>query len=298
MAYRALATLLLLASTASAAKVSLVVEGAGDRAAEVAAALRKQLTTGGHELVEPGVVQPALDDAAAARLREKLDVARLVVATVQRQGKDRFLVTVRAVDAAGVQRRFGEGGSDTLVDAVLKAAADLPPLPAPKPAPVAAAPETPPAPATATARSEEAPPPALVEPPKSTGSSEPARHRRKHEYGLLIGGIVAFVVPWIATVGLAAHYTDYNNNAARLGYIPVAGPLLARREINDKDLKDGYDVGLTVDGAVQIIAASVLVAGILYCAIGVPRGASERASVRPLFGVARSGAQLGAEVTW
>jgi hypothetical protein len=295
MAYRFVAAaVLFVASTASAAKISVVVEGAGDRTGELAAALRKQLTAGGDELVDAGATATLLDDGAAAQLREKLDVARLMVATVQRQGKDRFLVTVRAADASGLQRRFGDASSDTLVDVVLKAAADLPPLPSPA---VAAPTVTTPAPAAAeTPKTDEAPPPAQVEPAKSSPS--PSTKYRKHEYGMLIGGIVAFFVPWIATIGLAAHYTGYNANAARLGYIPVAGPYLARRKINDKDLNDGYDAGLTVDGVVQTIAASVLIAGILYCAIGVPTREAPRASVRPLFGLGRSGAQLGAEVRW
>jgi hypothetical protein len=81
----------------------------------------------------------------------------------------------------------------------------------------------------------------------------------------------------------------------------MVGPLLAKQHINDKDLKDGYDVGLTVDGAVQIVAAAVLVAGIVYAAIGTPvRG--ERAEApprwRPLFAAGPSGGALGLEVTW
>lgn len=148
-----------------------------------------------------------------------------------------------------------------------------------------------------------APPPAEVAPlpaPSHTPSSSAPANRRKHEYGLLIGGLVAFFVPWLATVGFAAHYLDYNPNASRVGFAPIAGPFLARRKINDKDLSDGYDIGLTVDGAIQIVGASVLVAGILYAAIGVPERhqRAQRSTWRPLFAVGRGGAQLGAMVSW
>ncbi|MCU1278024.1 MAG: hypothetical protein JWM53_1570, partial [bacterium] len=115
-----------------------------------------------------------------------------------------------------------------------------------------------------------------------------------------IGGIVAFLVPWLATVGFAAHYLDYNPNAARVGFAPIVGPFLGKQKINDKDLNDGYAVGLTVDGVIQILGTSVLVAGILYAAIGVPARA-DRAAVlkwRPLFAAGPGGAQLGAQVSW
>lgn len=306
MAFRWLAaSLLLVASTASAAKVALVVEGAGDRTEELATALRRQLTAGGDEWVDAGAPTTPIDDAAAAALRARLVVERLVIATLQRQGKDRWLVTVRAFDAnpsstaPAIERRFGDATSETFVDGVGKVVAQLPPLASPKPA-------APPATAAATAKPDEAPPAATVETPPEPApapphesSTETAHKPRKREYGLLIGGIVAFVVPWMATVGLAAHYQDYNANAARLGYIPMVGPLLAKQRINDHDLGNGYDVGLSVDGAIQIVATAVLVAGILYAAIGVPnREHAHESRLRPLFGAGARNASLGLQVSW
>jgi hypothetical protein len=310
MAYRLFGiAVLLFASTASAARIAVVVEGGDERAGEIGGALRAKLATGADQVVD-GPAGAALEDGALAPLRAKLDVARVVVATVQRQGKDRFLVVVRAADESGIARRYGEATGATLVDAVVSTAASLPALPAP-PTPAAAAPTatatasttaTTASAATATATAEEAPAPADVAPapppPSTSSSSAPPSHRRKHEYGLLIGGIVAFLVPWLATVGFAAHYLDYNPNAARLGFIPVAGPFLGRQKINDKDLHDGYDVGLTVDGAIQIVGTSVLVAGILYAAIGVPARSERAGTWRPLFAAGPGGAQLGAQVSW
>jgi len=298
------AATLLFASTAWAARVAVVVEGAGERSAELATALRAKVVGPGDEAVD-ATADGLLDDAALSKLRDKCGATRVVVATVQRQGKDRYMVTLRAADEGGIARRYGEATGSTLVDVVVAKAADLPPLAAPAPA-VAAAPAAAPAPtadaaasaAPAAAEVAAAPTPAPA-PPASTTST---KQRRKHEYGLLIGGVVAFLVPWLATVGFAAHYLDYNPNAARLGFAPIVGPLLAKRKINDKDLGDGYDVGLTVDGAIQIVGTSVLIAGILYAAIGVPAKASDRAAAqqrwRPLVAAGPGGAQLGAEVTW
>jgi hypothetical protein len=92
---------------------------------------------------------------------------------------------------------------------------------------------------------------------------------------------------------------DYNPNAARLGFAPVLGPFLARTHINDKDLRDGYDVGLNVDGAIQILAFSVLVAGVLYAAIGIPEKPKKtQASFTPRIGVGLHNASVGAAVNW
>jgi hypothetical protein len=333
MAYRLIALSLLCASTASAAKLSAVVEGGSLKArAEIASALRNNLGTGGNEYVVPGTVAPPFDDAGLANLRRQLEVARLICVTIRRPTKkSRYDVTVRAVDDSGVTTRAGTSSRAKLVSTTLALIGELPPMPAPavevapppppppptpppKPTPpVVVVPPPPPTPAPSpkppvvvTPPAEPAPPAAEVTPapaPTPLSSSTPPPKKRKHEYGLLIGGLVAFLVPWLATVGLAANYLDYNPNAARLGFIPVAGPLLARQKISDKDLKDGYDVGLAVDGAIQIVGATVLVAGILYAAIGVParpreHAAAEPVRVRPLFAAGASSAQLGAEVTW
>jgi hypothetical protein len=335
MAYRLIALSLLCASTASAAKLSAVVEGGTSKArADLAAALRNNLGTGGNEFVDPGTVAPPFDDAGLANLRRQLEVARLICVTIRRpKPKGRYDVTVRAVDDNGVTTRAGTSSRAKLVTTTLALVGELPPVPAaapvevappppppppakpappvvvvPPPPPPTPAPPPPPPKVVVTpppAPPEPAPPAAEVTPPPAPtplSSSTPPPKKRKHEYGLLIGGLVAFLVPWLATVGLAAHYLDYNPNAARLGFYPVAGPLLARQKISDKDLKDGYDVGLAVDGAIQIVGTTVLVAGILYAAIGVPAHPREHAAdsvrVRPLFAAGASGAQLGAEVTW
>jgi hypothetical protein len=297
------AALLLWAPAATAARLAVVVDAPAARADEITTAVRTRVGAGGNELVDAGA-GGALDDAALAALRGKLEVARVVAASVQQQGKDHYLITVRAADATGITRRFGEASGDGLGDAVAKVAAELPPLltptPAPPPTPTPAA-ATADAPATTeatTPASGSAEPQALPAPHASGDASSPPK--RKREYGLLVGGIVAFFVPWIATMGLAGNYLAYNANAARLGFVPMVGPLLAKQHINDKDLKDGYDVGLTVDGAVQIIAAGVLVAGILYAAIGMPAHGEHAELPRwhPLFAAGRSGGALGAEVTW
>jgi hypothetical protein len=297
---------LLVASSASAARIAVVVESAGDRSGEVATALKARVVGTGDEAVEAPAADVLLDDAALTQLRDKLGAARVVVATVQRQGKDRWLVSLRAADAGGIARRFGEATGATLVEVVVAKAGDLPPLAPPAPPAAAAAPAagapaaadtTPAAAATPTAAADSEAPPAAAPPASPTPSDS---HRRKHEYGLLIGGIVAFLVPWLATVGFAAHYLDYNPNAARLGFAPLVGPLLAKQKINDKDLGDGYDVGLSVDGAIEIIGTTVLIAGILYAAIGVP-AKSEHAALskwRPLVAAGPRGGQLGAEVSW
>src|SRR5438874_12800745 len=92
MGYRVVAlAMLCFASEAWAAKVAVVVEGGGERAGEIEKALRGRVVGTEDALVEAGA---AVGDAAA--WREKLGVDRLVVATVQRQGKDRYLVSVRA----------------------------------------------------------------------------------------------------------------------------------------------------------------------------------------------------------
>jgi hypothetical protein len=299
------AALLLWAPAATAARLAVVVDAPAARSDDITTAVRTRVGAGGNELVDARA-GGALDDAALAALRGKLDVARVVAASVQQQGKDHYLITVRAADAAGITRRFGEASGDGLADAVAKVAAELPPLATPTPAPTPTPTPTPAAatadaPATAeatTPASGSAEPQALPAPHASGDASSPPK--RKREYGLLVGGIVAFFVPWIATMGLAGNYLSYNPNAARLGFVPMVGPLLAKQHINDKDLKNGYDVGLTVDGAVQIIAAGVLVAGILYAAIGMPaRGEhAELPRWRPLFAAGPGGGALGAEVTW
>lgn len=313
-----------LASTASAARLAALVDAPAAQADALGAAVKKQLAAGGATLVDAAAPDRALDDGALTALRHTLDVARVVAVRVQRQGKRQFLVEVRAADGDGVAHRFAAADADTLVDTVVKTVAALPPpavtatlasagatpaTAATTPAAATSAPSTttpsttpattPPADASPP---DAAPPPAAAEPaplPAPASSATPPPAHRKREYGLLIGGIVAFFVPWIATMGLAGNYLSYNPNAARLGFIPIAGPFLARREINDKDLKDGYDVGLTVDGAVQIVGASLLVAGILYAAIGVPARESRAAARwRPLVAAGPGVAALGAEVRW
>jgi len=164
-----------------------------------------------------------------------------------------------------------------------------PPPPPPSPAPLEASP--PPQIAVAP------PPPAPPPPPPEA----PVMYKKKHPVGLLVGGLVAFLLPYIATVAVAATFEDYNKNAARLGYIPVAGPLLARQHINDKDLRDGYDGGLIADGVVQIITANILVAGIIYCAVGEKQMVLDKKKAstwRPLVNAGPSGANMGMEVRW
>ena len=282
-------------------RIALVVEGGGDRQAELELAVAKSLLKG-FLLVEDEVLKKslptgaaALDDDAIAKLRKDLGAVRVVVVNVKRQGADRFSLTVRGADDNGIPWRFGDATTATLVEVAVKLVEDLPPV-------------------------AEPPPPAKLEPPPAAAApavekAEPAispetyhtLYRRKHPYGLLIGGAVAFLLPYFATVGLAANYQGYNPNAANVGYAPIAGPFLARQRMNDKDLKDGYDAGLIVDGVVQVVAFNLLLAGIVYCAVGektaheVRRFAADRPSNlswTPLLSAGSQGAQVGARVQW
>ena len=284
---------------------ALVVLGADDARVAIERAVSESFTPA-PQVVDDSKLPASgvLDDAAAVALRQKLDVARLLVVVVRQQGR-RFIVSARTVDAGGVTRRFGEAGESDLPFVAARVVGELPAPPKPNPAapptkvvevsskPVEADPK--PAPAAA--------PVDLVPDEKPAPAAAPVHdvlYRRRHPYGLLVGGVVAFFAPYFATVGVAASNQSYNPNASRLGYIPLVGPFLGRSAINDKDLHDGYDAGLLSDGIVQVLALNVLIAGIIYCAVG-EKVRHERASLpslRPLFTAAPGAAQLGAQVSW
>jgi len=299
MAYRWWSSLLFLLCTAlwavpasAGPKIALVVDGGGERRDELAAALAKALDA-------TPATTPArpTDNVGLQALRTSLEAGRLVLVRIEQQGRDRFTLTVLAVDESGVTRRFGDATSDRLVSATLDLVKELPPVPtppAPAPPPVAAAPTAPP----------ETTPPATgaVEEEKPKTHAPERIYKRFHPYEMLIAGAVTFFLPYFATVGVAANYEKYNANAARQGYIPIAGPFLARARINDKDLRDGYDPGLMTDGIVQVLTFNLLIAGIVYCAVGEKREVKEQtekhALVRPVFSVGPGQAHLGAAVTW
>ena len=123
-----------------------------------------------------------------------------------------------------------------------------------------------------------------------------SRERRKHPYGLLLGGVISFLLPYLTIVGVGAHYADYNPNASRVGYIPLAGPFLARGRMSDKDLNDGFSGGLIADGVLQAATAALIVAGAIWCGVGERRHTPERASLRPLLGISAHQASLGLSV--
>jgi hypothetical protein len=217
----------------------------------------------------------------------------VVILRAVEQGRNFFTLEARAVDEKSIAHRFSDATTDDLLARSQALVAQLPPLPVeptkpaePAPPEPASVPE-PAAPAAATA----------AEPPPT-----PSTHQRwvkRHPYNMLIAGAVTFLLPYFTTVGLAAAYQSYNANAGHVGYIPLAGPFLARQRINDKDLGDGYSPGLLVDGIVQVLTFNLLIAGIVYCAVGEKRVDYERrVHVQPLFGVSGSSASIGAKVTW
>jgi hypothetical protein len=292
MAYRVVAVVLLLGVTARAEPkqapvVALVIEGANEERVQLAQALGKALD------VKSQTSDVQVDDTRAQGLRVQLGADRVVVVTLSRQGKSRWHVKVRAVDDSGVTHRFGDALGISLTEDVLKVIEQLPALP--QPPPPAKAPEPPP-PAPAA---KEEPPPEKDEKPAPVAADKPRVYKKRHPYAMLVAGLVAFAVPYFATVGLAAHYQPYNANAARGGYVPLVGPFLGRNALSDKDLNDGFDPGLIAMGVVQILTFNVLVAGIIWCAVGEKHEVKkEHARVLPLFGVDGRSASLGARVTW
>jgi hypothetical protein len=295
MAYRWLGSLLLLLwcgpvrADAAAPKVALVVDGGGEHRDELKAALAKALAA------EPATTaQRPSETAALQTLRASLDAARVVVVLIEQQGRDRYTVAIHSADESGVAHRYGDASGDGLVKKALELAAALPPLPAPPPP----APTPAPTPvATESANDSEKPPiTGAVEPPKQHPTE--TIYKRHHPWAMLVGGAVSFFLPYFVTVGFAANYASYNANAARVGYIPVAGPFLARQRINDKDLKDGYDPGLLADGIVQTLTFNLLIAGIIYCAVGEKRAETRYGRIQPMFSLSAQEARMGALVTW
>lgn len=242
-------------------------------------------------------------DEAARELRLALDAQRVVLVHLKRQGKDLYLVTVQAVDASGVHKRFGNAPATGLASTAVRLVEELPALPESKavpPGPVPPGPVTPgaavlPGPVPLPAASEPAKPETgeigLEAPNRSTMPVPHTPYKRRHPYGMLVGGAVSFLFLYFATVGVAANYDSYNPNASRMGYIPLAGPFLARERLNDKDQRDGGDPGLLVDGVLQVVSFGLLAGGIVWCAVGekVPvRRDSVRVRPHP----------TGLQVTW
>jgi hypothetical protein len=328
----AVAVLGLLATSAALAeppRVAVVVQGPKRFVGDVELALRSALSSQA-TLIEKGEVSEnmpkskgPLKDVNAQRLRRVLNAARVVVVTLKKR-KSEYQVLVKAVEPSGITQKKGYSDSDSLGERAVSLMNELPPLPQPPaPPPPPPPPEPAPSPAPETkvvtitqvqepppppAPSPEPPPPPPVAvapppppPPPPPAPEPPPRYKRHHPVGLLVGGLVAFLLPYIATVAVAATFDDYNHNAAWRGYIPAAGPLLARQHINDKDLKDGYDGGLIADGVVQIITANILVAGIIYCAVGEKELVIDKKKAstwRPLVNVTQQSGSLGAEVRW
>jgi hypothetical protein len=275
MAYRLLCGLLAVLwaapSRAAPHRIALIVDGGGDRHDELCAALSKALDA----QLATTAARPT-DETGLQALRTSLEAARLVIVRAEARGSDRFTLTVDAIDAAGVSHRSGDGTADGLIAAAQELVAELPRNLSPEP-----------------------PPTGAVAEPKAPAPPIQQVYRRRHPYGLLIAGAVTFLLPYFTTVGFAVNYESYNANAARVGYIPLAGPFLARQRMNDKDLKDGYDPGLLVDGIVQTLTFNLLIAGIIYCAVGEKRVEYERrAHVEPLLGVGHGEARVGAVVSW
>ena len=304
MAYRSLSLLgaLVVAGPAVAApaapKVALIVDGGGDHHDELQSALSKSL---GAEVATPATAPS--DDAGLKALRLELKATRVVILRVVEQGRGSFTLEARAADSDGVAHRFSDASAGDLLARSQALIAQLPPIPVEeaKPPPVA---ETKPPVEEAKPPEAAAPPPAAaVEPTATPPRKQHPRWVKRHPYDLLIAGAVTFLLPYFTTVGFAVAYQGYNPNAGSAGYIPLAGPFLARQRINDKDLRDGYDPGLLVDGIVQVLTFNVLIAGIIYCAVGEKRldyrdGRGDRVQVQPLLGAGRGRASVGAMVTW
>jgi hypothetical protein len=283
--------LLVWVATARAEKqapvVALVVEGANEERVQLAHALGKALD------IKSQTSDVQVDDTRAQGLRVQLGADRVLVVTLSRQGKNRWHVKVRAVDDTGIQHRFGDALHISLTEDVLKVIEQFPNLSGPPPPPKPA--EPPPAPAVV----EEKPKPPEPEEKPPLEKEKTRVYKKRHPSAMLVAGLVSFAVPYLSTVGLAAHYQSYNANAARAGYIPMVGPFLARNALSDKDLNDGFDPGLIAMGVVQVLAANVLVAGIIWCAVGEKHEVKrEHARVVPLFGADGRSASLGARVTW
>ncbi|HUS67079.1 MAG TPA: hypothetical protein VMZ28_21225 [Kofleriaceae bacterium] len=300
-------------------RVAVLVEGAASHHLEVEQAVTKALAAQA-TVIDAARLTPhlppaghVLHDEAASALRRIVDATRLVVVHLHKQGKDVYLITVRGVDESGISRRFGHSPVHGIAEQAVRVVGELPPLPEPpKPPPPPPPPDPPPVAAAPVPEPKpekvEPPPPAPVKEPvvaEAAPAPSPALHypskRRRHPYALLVGGAVAFFLPYFATIGLAAHYEGYNPNAGRAGYAPLAGPFLARQKLNDKDLRDGADAGLLAGGVVQVVAFSVLVAGILYCAIGEkipPKRVRDAQRWTPLVSLGSQEARVGAVLSW
>jgi hypothetical protein len=278
-------------------KVGLLIDGGGEHRERLTQQIIAKLKSPLDAEVVPPTIAPT-DEPAQMALRTSLGVARLVIVKIELQGKDRygkdkFTVALHAVDEKEVHHRFTDAGPNTLVPAVVELFAKLPPMPAPP------APPPPPEPAKVEVKKEEPPPPPVVAPEPQQPISDHF-YRRKHPYSVLVAGAVFFLAPYLATVGVAANYQPYNKNAAMVGYAPLAGPFLAIKRINEKDLNDGYRIGLTVDGVVQVLAFNLLVAGAIYCGIGEKRKEMHihGTAVHPLVSFGPEGAKVGALLKW
>lgn len=174
------------ASAAAAGKVAVIVDGPDAAALEAAA--RDALA--GADVLDPGAVRAAraflgagaASDEGLASLRSSLNVDRLLVIDVKSEGAKRFL-GVRAIDAGGTSRRFGESTDADLEETVKRLVADLPapaaaPAP-PVPTPVAAAPVATPPPSWTPA-----PTPA---PGRHSAGDEEQRYGKKGTKTLSIG---------------------------------------------------------------------------------------------------------------
>jgi hypothetical protein len=277
-------------------KVGLLIDGGGEHRERLTQQIIAKLKSPLDAEVVPPTIAPT-DEPAQMALRASLGVARLVIVKIELQGKDRYgkdkyTVAIVAVDEKEVHHRFTDAGPNTLVPAVVEMFAKLPPMPAPPPPPEPAkVPEV---------KKEEPPPPVAAPAPAPQQPIADHFYRRKHPYSVLVAGAVFFFAPYFATVGVAANYQPYNKNAAMVGYIPLAGPFLAIKRINEKDLNDGYRIGLTVDGVVQVLAFNLLVAGAIYCGIGEKRKEMHihGMAVQPLVSVGPEGARMGASLKW
>jgi len=285
------------AADAPRQKVGLLIDGGGEHREQLTQQIIAKLKSPLDAEVVPPTTAPA-DEPGQKALRASLGVARLVIVKIEQQGKDRFgkdkfTVAIHAVDENGVHHRYTDAGPNTLVPAAVELFAKLPPMPAP-PAP------PPPEPAKAPEPKKAEPPPVAAPAPQAQPPLVDHFYRRKHPYSVLLGGAIPFLVMYFVTVGLAANYQPYNHNAAMVGYIPLAGPFLAVKRINDKDLGDGYRPGLLTDGAVQVLTFNLLLAGVIYCAVGEKRKEVHihGKAIQPLISVGPEGARLGASLKW
>jgi hypothetical protein len=276
-------------------KVGLLIDGGGTRRDELAQQIIAKLKQPLDAEVVPQQNAPS-DEALQKALRASLGVQRLVIIKIEPQGKDKFAVAIHAVDETGIAHRYTDAGPNTLVPAAVELFAKLPPMIVAEPPPEPVKEEKPP---LVEDKPTPAPPPATVD---NEGVRPHGLYRRRHPYSVLLAGAIVFLLPYFATVGVAANYDSYNHNAASVGYIPLAGPFLAIKRINDKDLNDGYRIGLTVDGVVQVLTFNILIAGAIYMAVGEKRKEYGRkdniSSLQPLFSFGPEGARVGASMRW